>query len=345
MDGSLRVWRRRWLPPELVLFEDVTGCWLSSLVGLASHLRLPEHFDQGALRVEELAARLDLPSAELERFLAILAAQGYLEQVPARPASYRLTALGRALSSGVGGAFAELQTSEWYRVAFGHQAVLRGWRQGQAPWEGAMGQPFFEYLEKEPKPQAVFATAMTEITRFCLPYLLCEITVNEGDRVLDVGGGEGELGRALAERFPAIEVTVFDRASGVDRPSRTAPPNYRFLRGDFFAGIPSGHNHVVLKSILHDWDDDVCHRLLSHCRAGVPEAGRLTLIECLLPEEPSALEAPSYMLDWNVWLMLRGRERTERQYRELLAAAGWRLERVRPTPTPYRLLEAVPIPC
>jgi hypothetical protein len=36
-----------------------------------------------------------------------------------------------------------------------------------------------------------------------------------------------------------------------------------------------------------------------------------------------------------------GKERTEQEYRELLGAAGFRIERVIPTSTPWSVLEAI----
>ena len=42
-------------------------------------------------------------------------------------------------------------------------------------------------------------------------------------------------------------------------------------------------------------------------------------------------------------LMTGGEERTEEEYAELLARAGFRLERVIPTRSPVSVLEAVPV--
>ena len=37
-----------------------------------------------------------------------------------------------------------------------------------------------------------------------------------------------------------------------------------------------------------------------------------------------------------------GKERTQREYADLLARAGFRLNRVLPTPTPLAIIEAIP---
>ena len=41
-------------------------------------------------------------------------------------------------------------------------------------------------------------------------------------------------------------------------------------------------------------------------------------------------------------VLLGGQERTEAEFRELLAAAGFQLRRVIPTQSPMRILEGVP---
>ena len=42
--------------------------------------------------------------------------------------------------------------------------------------------------------------------------------------------------------------------------------------GDFFQEVPEGGDLYVLKSILHDWDDEHAIRILTSCRrAAQPE--------------------------------------------------------------------------
>ena len=48
------------------------------------------------------------------------------------------------------------------------------------------------------------------------------------------------------------------------------------------------------------------------------------------------------MLDMTMLLLTGGEERTEDEYADLLARAGFRLERVIPTRSPVSVLEAVP---
>ena len=64
----------------------------------------------------------------------------------------------------------------------------------------------------------------------------------------------------------------------------------------------------------------------------------MLLIETVVPTDnrPSLVQA----MDLNMLVLLGGRERTEDEYRALLGATGFRLERVIPTHSPFSVLEA-----
>src|ERR1700722_9606903 len=109
--------------------------------------------------------------------------------------------------------------------------------------------------------------------------------------------------------------------------------------GDFFASVPAGDVYL-LKWILHDWDDSSCVKILSNCRRAIASPGRVVVVEYRLGEisDPGR----GALADINMLTLTGGRERTTAQYGQLLAAAGFRLESVKPTPTPFDILEAVP---
>jgi hypothetical protein len=95
-----------------------------------------------------------------------------------------------------------------------------------------------------------------------------------------------------------------------------------------------------MKWILHDWDDEQSTRILKNIRRAVADDGRLLVIEAVIP----ANDEPHFgkFIDLNMLVMTGGRERTEEEFRALLAAADFRLTRVVPTPSPVSVIEAVP---
>ena len=113
------------------------------------------------------------------------------------------------------------------------------------------------------------------------------------------------------------------------------------MAGDFFAGVPAGGDVYMLKYILHDWDDDQVVGILRNVRVAAPDHARLIAIEPMLPDdEEPALEAA--LMDIAMLVVTGGRERTQAEFAALYARAGFRLTRVLPTASPFRLIEGMP---
>jgi hypothetical protein len=103
--------------------------------------------------------------------------------------------------------------------------------------------------------------------------------------------------------------------------------------------VPGG-DLIILKHIIHDWNDAKATAILKACRAAIPATGKLVLVELVVP--PGFAPHPAQILDLEMMVICDGKERTEAEYRELLAGAGFRLTRIVPTEGPHSLVEAVP---
>jgi len=112
---------------------------------------------------------------------------------------------------------------------------------------------------------------------------------------------------------------------------------YELVAGDFFQSVPAADVYL-LKAVLHDWDDAQARQILQKCRASAARGAKVLVIEMVIPSDGSASFAQ--LMDLNMLVMLTGRERTADEYRALLDASGFRLDRVIPTHTPYAVLEA-----
>jgi hypothetical protein len=127
--------------------------------------------------------------------------------------------------------------------------------------------------------------------------------------------------RGVLVDLPAVveEARVTLREAGVaDRCEITG--------GDFFAGVPRGGDVYVLAFVIHNWDDARALALLERCREAMADGARLLVVENLLPEQgPAGFAA---LLDVEMMIYTAGgRERTEAEYRALLARAGLTLVR------------------
>jgi orsellinic acid C2-O-methyltransferase len=114
------------------------------------------------------------------------------------------------------------------------------------------------------------------------------------------------------------------------------------VQGDFFSSVPAGGDLYVLKSVLHDWDDERCIAILHSCRAAMDQTARLAIIELVLPERmtPSGPMLSAALLDLIMLAYAGGRERTEAEFRRLLDQARLRLVSTTPLAAGPHVLEA-----
>ena len=88
----------------------------------------------------------------------------------------------------------------------------------------------------------------------------------------------------------------------------------------------------LLQYILHDWDDENCVKILKNCYKALPADGKVITVDHVLPEvidfeggDHMALQMDIHMLAFNV---AGARERTEREFRKLGLAAGFKQVKV-----------------
>ncbi len=87
----------------------------------------------------------------------------------------------------------------------------------------------------------------------------------------------------------------------------------------------------MLKHVLHGYRDDDALVILKNCRAAIPSDGHLLVMEFVLPTLVSHADPQlegRLMSDLNMMTVTGGRERSEREWKELLASGGFVLREV-----------------
>jgi hypothetical protein len=128
-----------------------------------------------------------------------------------------------------------------------------------------------------------------------------------------------------------------------EEPLRAARVDDRceLVGGNFFEAIPQGGDAYLLKSILHDWNDEDAVAILRSCRRALDQNGTLIVIEHLIESRNTGLEGK--LSDLNMMVITGGIERTNAQYASIFQAAGFRIVRVTPTRTPVSIIEGLPV--
>jgi hypothetical protein len=199
---------------------------------------------------------------------------------------------------------------------------------------------FWQYLAEHPMEGQLFEDAMAAKARGQVAGVLAAYDFPAAGLIGDIGGGYGHLVQAVLEARPATRGVLFDLPHVIEQAAGVASDRLRLQAGDFFQDPLPVCDTYLLMEVIHDWGDDEAARILRAVREAAPAHARLLVIESLVPDEPG----PSWakVLDVLMLTVLTGRQRTEHEYEELLGAAGFRLERVIPTPANVSILEATP---
>lgn len=89
--------------------------------------------------------------------------------------------------------------------------------------------------------------------------------------------------------------------------------------------------------------DAGCIRVLRNCRGAMADGGRVLIVQQLMPAPGTNADTlfEAALSDLNMLVLLGGHDRTELEYRRLLAAAGLEWTRTIPTPSLMSIVEAV----
>lgn len=332
------------LPPQAAIMHVVAGYWLSRAVYLAARLKLADALGERATPAALAAATSTRPDA-LRRLMRALTSHGYFRE--AEDGAFLQTPLSNALRSGGAGsmrAIAEAELGHDHYESWGSvESCL--FEPGTA-FERVYGMPIWRYYAEHPERQALFGEAMSNLTAIANAGVLGSYRFAPFKTAVDVGGGHGSFLAAVLDAHQNASGILFDVAEVIDNADKDAfvagrRDRIRTRSGDFFRDVPDGADLYLLKFILHDWDDARAATILANVRRAIAPEGRLVVVEIVLPPGNEPHVGP--LIDLNMMVMTGGIERTEAQYGELLARAGFRLERVVATKSPFSVVEALPV--
>ncbi|HTW38418.1 MAG TPA: methyltransferase [Steroidobacteraceae bacterium] len=324
----------------------ITGCWSTQVIHAAVALGIPDRFGSGAMSAADIAHAAGAHPRATFRLLRALAALGLCTDLGG--GQFELTEAGRFLRSDSPNSLAALArhwgTRTWAALAHLGETVRSG-----AAWAHG-GREGFLSMAQRPEEAAVLNRSMVEQTLQVASAIVAAYDFSGFHRVIDVGGGYGALISVVLQAYPHLEGASADLAymepealaflggSGVAERAR-------FIATDFFRSLPPDADCYLLKYIIHDWADADCLQILRNVRAASPCAVTL-IIERIVPErieQADVREHTSVVLgDINMMVATGGVERTEREFKELIEAAGFTLTRVIPTRSGFRILEARP---
>jgi len=207
------------------------------------------------------------------------------------------------------------------------------------------GMSYWAYLTGHPEANEIFNQAMTSWSAQLDHAVLLTYDFSQFHTLVDIGGGYGRLLATILRAEPRLRGVLFDQphvVAGAASSLQAAGISERCtaVGGDFFEEVPPGDGYI-LAQIVHDWDDQRSLRILKTCRRAIAPGGKLLIVELVVA--PGNQADFSKLLDLHMLAMAGGRERTEAEYRALLAEASFELTHVAPTPAGASVIEALPV--
>ena len=328
--------------------EMISASWMSQAIYVAAELRIADFLVKGARTEQELAALTQTHEGALRRLLRALTTIDFCREL--EDGSFEVTPLGSLLATD-----APYSLRSW-ALWWGAQLwpvwgqLLYSVRTGQSARKLLLGTEGFGHLERDPALARIFHGAAAELTKLTAIDVVRAYDFSGLDRIVDVGGGCGELLAAVLLAAPAARGVLFDLPPAVELgraqlETLGLAARCEFVAGSFLDSVPAGGDVYILKSVIHDWNGADCQRILRNCRKAMG-GGRILLIEEMLPEHLTNSRAHQAVAcsDLTMLAALAAQERTDAELRELLASAGFRVVRVLPAGPTFRIIEALPEP-
>lgn len=330
------------LPPSAQVLQMMMGLWVSQILGVCSRLGVADHIAAGVRSSDDLAAKCGSNAVATYRLLRAGAAIGLFVEEGGR--SFALTPLGECIRTDAPGSLRDLIVAEtapghwlpWGRL---YDVVTRG----ESVAAETLGSGTWEYYAEHPEEAQWFARGMGNLSAMVSQDIAQLYDASDRRAIVDVGGSQGILLQALLRQSANARGILFDRPEVIQQArgvidASALRDRITLIEGDFFASVPEGGDLYALKSILHDWPDDACRRILGNVHAAAAPGANLLIAEMIVPDDPQP--SPVALMDMNMLVMLNGRERTAGEFEKLLGETGFALTRVIPTSGLFSLLEA-----
>ena len=307
----------------------------SRVLCAAARLGVADALGDEVRSVGVLAEKCHADAGALYRLLRALASMGVTEETT--PEHFRLTDFGKPLQR-------DAPQSVWPAVIFWADLLADSWslltdcvRTG-LPASQVRDPKIPSRWSQDPEANSIFRAVMGTAPAEDYAPIAAAWDFSRAKVVADLGGGGGSLILAVLGLNPHLRGMLVDLEASVEAAkARFAEedPSSRceLIAADLTQSVPAGADVYMLKHVLHGRQDADAITILRNCRAVIPQGGSLLIVEFILPPLVSHADPQlegHLMSDLNMLAVTGGKERSEREWKTLLEAAGFILTGVFP---------------
>jgi hypothetical protein len=333
-------------PPGLALYRIGVGHYFSRALALAAKLGVADLLKDGPRHYDDLAAATGTHGPSLARVMRLLTSIGIFEE--RENGAFALLSLGELLRTGVPGSMRSMVQ------LFAGVAIQDSWK--ELEYCVQTGEPAFrrnssytdtfEAMAANTEQAKVFDEAMATFAPTTAAAIAASYDFAPFRRLVDVGGGNGTLLLGILTANPHLQGIVFDLPHAAEKARARIleaglQSRCEAIGGDFFKEVPPGADAYIIKHVIHDWNDARATAILRSIHHAMPPHGKLLVAEGVYPERVDTSDAArgAAANDVNMLVCTGGRQRSEEEFRSLLAAAAFKLTRIIPTPARLSIIE------
>jgi SAM-dependent methyltransferase len=308
------------------MLELQNGLRLAHLLCAVAELGVADHLADGPRPVDDLAHLTGAHADTLYRVLRALASKGVFTE--SSPHTFGLTPLASTLRSDVPGSLRDnfrLQGSPEFQRAYA--GIGHSLQTGESAFAHVNGTELFSYLTANPGLGALFNSAMGNLARQVQDAAVESYDLSGVRRLIDIGGGTGQLVAAILGRYPAMAGVVFDLPEVVPGAADVlakagVTDRAEAIGGDYFSAVPADGDAYVLSHVSHQLSDAEALVVLKNIREVIAPAGRVIVIDPVIPD--GDVPHPGKFMDITMLALTNGRDRTKSEFASLFKAAGLR---------------------
>jgi ubiquinone/menaquinone biosynthesis C-methylase UbiE len=205
---------------------------------------------------------------------------------------------------------------------------------------------FPEKVHKDEKTAQKFTTAVHDSANSRAEALLSDpaLDFSEANNMLDIGCGSGGMAIAFAQKYPHLEIVIFDMPTVCEVAKQfisqsAAQDRIKLWPGNFLEDeLPKGFDIVVIANVFHILGADECQYLLDKAFLSLNPGGLIVILDVLMNDDKRGPFMPALFALTMFLITRNGATYSGAEIKQWLQEKGFRDIHQRPLTGPYALV-------
>lgn len=343
LDRGISWVEKTFIPPQIWLTQEITSLATAKAIYLACELKLPDILSQGPLSAQEIAHLAKSDPENIERVLKFLTLQGLFYRNTA--GKYQNTQISEYLREDSPSSQRSLCMHLGYELTLPYQEQLSSLYSPSSP-----SLAFSDSYLWDSAVDHELNSAMLSISQATLPSLVQDFPWFRYNNavIVDVGGGVAEVTASVLQANLRFKAIIYDQNRGIDHAKAVLSAHFpgiskriSLVKGSLFSTPPTGGDIYTLSSVLHHYNDKDAVRILESVATALNRTQQTTenqptllIMEHIYDYSPEIVSFLDMLM-----FSFKGKERTLKEFEEMLQKVGLKLVQVHYTRSLVVILE------